>query len=122
MGNVASVVLSALWKGTSSALAIAVPTVGIYMPCYDICLIKLRAAMSGTPELQGFVGVAPLVAGAASRMLAVLCVAPLELAGPVIFCSPRHGMLEKRVRNALDDMVCNICQALGGGEDADVGV
>ena len=69
----------ALFRGTGTALAIAVPTVGIYLPCYDIALAKARAALSSDPAWAGWVGAAPIVAGAASRTLAVLCVAPLDL-------------------------------------------
>ena len=69
----------ALFRGTGTALAIAVPTVGIYLPCYDIALAKAREALSSDPAWTGWVGAAPIVAGAASRTLAVLCVAPLDL-------------------------------------------
>ena len=69
----------ALFRGTGTALAIAVPTVGIYLPCYDIALAKAREALSSDPTRAGWVGAAPIVAGAASRTIAVLCVAPLDL-------------------------------------------
>ena len=59
--------ISVLWRGTSTALAIAVPTVGIYLPCYDICLEKTREAMLASPRWQEHAGVAPMIAGAASR-------------------------------------------------------
>ena len=45
-----------LWRGTSSALAIAVPTVGIYLPCYDLCLEKTRDAMLASPAWRDHVG------------------------------------------------------------------
>ena len=70
----------ALFRGTAVALAIAVPTVGIYLPCYDICLANARAALAANDATKPWVGVAPALAGAASRTLAVLCVAPLDLA------------------------------------------
>ena len=74
-----------LWRGTSSALAIAVPTVGIYLPCYDLALEETRGAMLASPAMRDYVGLAPLLAGAASRTLAVLCVAPLDLVGLPLF-------------------------------------
>ena len=67
----------ALFRGTSTALAIAVPTVGIYLPCYDLCLGELRRAMAGSEWGRDYL--APIAAGATSRTLAVLCVAPLDL-------------------------------------------
>ena len=67
----------ALFRGTSTALAIAVPTVGIYLPCYDLCLGELRRAMVGSEWGRDYL--APIAAGATSRTLAVLCVAPLDL-------------------------------------------
>ena len=62
------------WRGTGGALVAAFPTVGIYLPCYDYALEYLVETMGMDPS------VAPLAAGAGSRMLAVSGCAPLELA------------------------------------------
>ena len=71
--------LATLWRGTSTALLIAVPTVGIYLPVYDLCLEELRRVTREFGWGRGAEGAAPLIAGATSRTLAVLCVAPLDL-------------------------------------------
>ena len=49
----------ALFRGTGTALAIAVPTVGIYLPCYDIALANARAALAANDATKPWVGVAP---------------------------------------------------------------
>eukprot|EP00793_Prasinoderma_coloniale_P004064 PRCOL_00006239-RA len=53
-----------LWRGTSASLAMAVPLVGVYMPCYE----ALREALL---ERGANDKAAPLLAGAISRTLAV---------------------------------------------------
>ena len=70
---------AALFRGTSTALAIAVPTVGIYLPCYDVCLGELKKRLGASEWGREYAPLAPVAAGAASRTLAVLCVAPLDL-------------------------------------------
>ncbi|XP_021909205.1 mitochondrial carrier protein MTM1 [Carica papaya] len=70
--------ISRLWRGTNAGLALAVPTVGIYLPCYDIFRNWLeeltgQLAPSATPY-------APLVAGALARSLACTTCYPIELA------------------------------------------
>lgn len=65
--------LRGLWKGTPEALLMAVPLVGVYLPVYDALLHRLAQA---GPEASLW---APLVAGAVSRTLSVVCVGPLEL-------------------------------------------
>ncbi|GBG73507.1 hypothetical protein CBR_g16850 [Chara braunii] len=68
--------LRQLWKGTSAALVIAVPTVGVYLPCYDSILAKLEE----TELKDSRFPIAPLLAGATSRSIACAIVSPLELA------------------------------------------
>ena len=70
---------AALFRGTSTALAIAVPTVGIYLPCYDVCVRELKRRLGASEWGREYAPLAPVAAGAASRTLAVLCVAPLDL-------------------------------------------
>ncbi|XP_021887543.1 mitochondrial carrier protein MTM1 isoform X2 [Carica papaya] len=67
-----------LWRGTNASLALAVPTVGIYLPCYDIFRNLMedftnRNASVLTPYV-------PLVAGTVARSLACVTCYPVELA------------------------------------------
>lgn len=67
-----------LWRGTNAGLALAVPTVGIYLPCYDIFRNRLeeftaKSAPIATPYV-------PLVAGSLARSLACATCYPIELA------------------------------------------
>ncbi len=54
----------ALWRGTGPTLAMAVPSVAVYLPVYDVLQAHISAA--GAPAA------APALAGAAARALAVL--------------------------------------------------
>ncbi|XP_044467549.1 mitochondrial carrier protein MTM1-like [Mangifera indica] len=69
---------SRLWRGTNAGLALAVPTVGIYLPCYDVFRnwledLTTRNAPFATPYV-------PLVAGSLARSLACATCYPIELA------------------------------------------
>ncbi|KAI8564964.1 hypothetical protein RHMOL_Rhmol03G0223900 [Rhododendron molle] len=67
-----------LWRGTNAGLALAVPTVGIYLPCYDIFRNQLEAfTAENAPSMTAY---APLVAGALARSLACSTCYPIELA------------------------------------------
>uniref|UniRef100_A0A5B7AR98 Putative Mitochondrial substrate carrier family protein n=1 Tax=Davidia involucrata TaxID=16924 RepID=A0A5B7AR98_DAVIN len=67
-----------LWRGTYASLALAVPTVGIYLPCYDIFRNLMEEYTSqSTPNLTPYV---PLVAGPMARSLACITCYPVELA------------------------------------------
>ncbi|KAI4307150.1 hypothetical protein L6164_030367 [Bauhinia variegata] len=69
---------SRLWRGTNAGLALAVPTVGIYLPCYDIFrnwLEEFSAEIA--PSTTTYV---PFVAGALARSLACATCYPIELA------------------------------------------
>ncbi|XP_073007993.1 mitochondrial carrier protein MTM1 [Typha latifolia] len=67
-----------LWRGTNAGLALAVPTVGIYLPCYDI----FRNWMENftTCNAPGLTPYAPLFAGSLARSLACIACSPIELA------------------------------------------
>ncbi|KAL2339657.1 hypothetical protein Fmac_007597 [Flemingia macrophylla] len=67
-----------LWRGTNAGLALAVPTVGIYLPCYDIFRNWLEAfTAENAPTTSPYV---PLVAGSLARSLACASCYPIELA------------------------------------------
>ncbi|CAE6053502.1 unnamed protein product [Arabidopsis arenosa] len=69
---------SRLWRGTNASLALAVPTVGIYMPCYDYFRnIMEEFTIEKSPTLTIYV---PLVAGTIARSLACISCYPVELA------------------------------------------
>uniref|UniRef100_A0A7N0T3E0 Mitochondrial carrier protein n=1 Tax=Kalanchoe fedtschenkoi TaxID=63787 RepID=A0A7N0T3E0_KALFE len=70
--------ISRLWRGTNAGLALAVPTVGIYLPLYDIFRNWLEELCAeGAPTMTPYV---PLFAGAMARSLACTTCYPIELA------------------------------------------
>ncbi|KAF5960053.1 hypothetical protein HYC85_001262 [Camellia sinensis] len=67
-----------LWRGTNAGLALAVPTVGIYLPCYDIFCNQLEEfTAQNIPSMTPY---APLIAGSLARSLACTTCYPIELA------------------------------------------
>ncbi|KAJ1414688.1 Mitochondrial carrier protein [Sesbania bispinosa] len=67
-----------LWRGTNASLALAMPTVGIYMPCYDIFRNLMEEfTTQNAPNLTPYV---PLFAGSLARSLACVSCYPVELA------------------------------------------
>ncbi|CAL4978684.1 unnamed protein product [Urochloa decumbens] len=67
-----------LWRGTSASLALAVPTVGIYLPSYDLLRNRIEEyADCNCPELRPY---APLISGSIARSLACITCSPIELA------------------------------------------
>ncbi|XP_020518390.1 mitochondrial carrier protein MTM1 isoform X2 [Amborella trichopoda] len=70
--------ISRLWRGTNAGLALAVPTVGIYLPFYDIFRNWIEDFTErNAPKLTPY---APLVAGSIARSLACIACSPIELA------------------------------------------
>ncbi|KAF5731225.1 mitochondrial carrier protein MTM1 [Tripterygium wilfordii] len=67
-----------LWRGTNAGLALAVPTVGIYMPFYDVFRNWLEEFT--TQNAQAATPYVPLVAGSLARSLACAICYPIELA------------------------------------------
>ncbi|XP_024382471.1 mitochondrial carrier protein MTM1 [Physcomitrium patens] len=67
-----------LWRGLNASLAIAVPSVGIYLPSYD--LLQDTMCRYSDENSLGLKPYAPMLAGALARSLAVLVCSPLELA------------------------------------------
>ncbi|KAL9253554.1 Mitochondrial carrier protein MTM1-like protein, partial [Drosera capensis] len=69
---------SRLWRGTNASLALAIPTVGIYLPCYDIFRNYMEElANEKAPYLTPY---APLLAGSFARSIACISCYPVELA------------------------------------------
>lgn len=70
--------LGRLWRGTNAGLALAVPMVGIYLPCYDTFHDRLEAFVDeNEPRMKPLV---PLVAGSLARSLACTTCYPIDLA------------------------------------------
>lgn len=70
--------VSRLWRGTNAGLALAIPTVGIYLPCYDIFRNWLEELFS--QNASTLMPYAPLLAGSLARTLACTSCYPIELA------------------------------------------
>ncbi|PKU78482.1 Mitochondrial carrier protein MTM1 [Dendrobium catenatum] len=70
--------IARLWRGTNAGLALAIPTVGIYLPCYDIFRNWIEDFT--THNAPGLTPYAPLVAGSVARSLACVVCSPIELA------------------------------------------
>ncbi|KAK4415870.1 Mitochondrial carrier protein MTM1 [Sesamum alatum] len=69
---------SRLWRGTNASLALAVPSVGIYMPLYDILRNYMEEFTSrNAPAMTPYV---PLFAGSLARSTACITCYPVELA------------------------------------------
>ncbi|KAL2454686.1 Mitochondrial carrier protein MTM1 [Abeliophyllum distichum] len=67
-----------LWRGTNASLALAVPSVGIYLPLYDIFRNYMEDFTSqNAPTMTSYI---PLVAGSLARSVACLTCYPIELA------------------------------------------
>uniref|UniRef100_A0A7S4URS4 Mitochondrial carrier protein n=1 Tax=Guillardia theta TaxID=55529 RepID=A0A7S4URS4_GUITH len=65
--------LTSLWRGTGYAMLTSLPSVGIYLTCYEQLKHHLQARMEKGKYF------APIVAGSVSRTLAVVMTNPLEL-------------------------------------------
>ncbi|XP_031473425.1 mitochondrial carrier protein MTM1-like isoform X1 [Nymphaea colorata] len=67
-----------LWRGTNAGLALAIPTVGIYLPCYDLFRNWIEEFTErNSPSLSPY---APLFAGSIARSIACIACSPIELA------------------------------------------
>lgn len=67
-----------LWRGTGASLALAVPTVGIYLPSYDLLRNWIEEYSDrNCPKLRPY---APLISGSIARSLACITCCPIELA------------------------------------------
>ncbi|KAL0379428.1 UNVERIFIED_CONTAM: Mitochondrial carrier protein MTM1 [Sesamum angustifolium] len=69
---------SRLWRGTVASLALAIPSVGIYMPLYDIFRNYLEdLTTQNSPSITPYI---PLVAGSLARSIACFTCYPIDLA------------------------------------------
>ncbi|KAM7261279.1 hypothetical protein ACFE04_026754 [Oxalis oulophora] len=94
-----------LWRGTNASLALSIPTVGIYLPCYDIFRNTMEDyTMQRAPALTPYV---PLVAGSVSRTLACIACYPVELARTRMqaFTGTQKGTKPPGVVKTLVDVV-----------------
>ncbi|TVU22950.1 hypothetical protein EJB05_32672, partial [Eragrostis curvula] len=67
-----------LWRGTGASLALAMPTVGIYLPSYDLLRNWIEEYSDhNCPKLRPY---APLISGSIARSLACITCSPIELA------------------------------------------
>lgn len=94
-----------LWRGTGAALAIAIPTVGIYLPCYDVLREKIqrfsdRHSMNLTPY-------SPLIAGSLARSFACIVCSPIELA-KTRMQAQRAGYSSPGVYTILNEVVATV--------------
>ncbi|CAI0546649.1 unnamed protein product, partial [Linum tenue] len=90
-----------LWRGTNAALALAIPTVGIYLPLYDVFRIWLEEKTS--QSIPGAAPYVPLVAGSLARSLACVTCYPVELARTRMqaFKAAQNGMKAPGVLKTL---------------------
>ncbi|KAM6600274.1 hypothetical protein CsatA_019883 [Cannabis sativa] len=94
-----------LWRGTNASLALAIPTVGIYLPCYDVFRIYMEGFTNQhSPSLTPYV---PLVAGSVARSLACVTCYPVELARTRMqaFKESQAGVKPAGVWKTLHDVV-----------------
>ncbi|XP_038875737.1 mitochondrial carrier protein MTM1 isoform X2 [Benincasa hispida] len=103
-----------LWRGTNAGLALAVPTVGIYLPCYDIFRNWLEEITS--QNRPGATPYVPLVAGALARSLACATCYPIELARTRMqaFKEMRIGKKPPGVWQTLLGVVSNVKSTTNG--------
>ncbi|XP_047318215.1 mitochondrial carrier protein MTM1 [Impatiens glandulifera] len=97
--------ISRLWRGTNASLALAVPTVGIYLPLYDILRNVMEEYTStNAPSVMPYT---PLVAGSIARSLACITCYPVELARTRMqaFRDAQHGVKPPGICKTLVEIV-----------------
>nr|GMC97849.1 Mitochondrial carrier protein MTM1 [Ipomoea batatas] len=100
--------ISRLWRGTNAGLALAVPKVGIYLPCYDIFRNKLEEyAAQNAPSLLPYT---PLLAGSLACSLACTSCYPIELAKTRMqaFKDMHKGKKPPGVRKTLFEVISSV--------------
>ncbi|EEF48996.1 mitochondrial carrier protein MTM1 [Ricinus communis] len=97
-----------LWRGTNAGLALAVPTVGIYLPCYDVFRNLMEEFTS--QKVPGATPYVPLLAGALARSLACATCYPIELARTRMqaFKAVQSGMKPPGVLKTLLEVLSHV--------------
>ncbi|GAB4826282.1 Carrier protein, mitochondrial [Ancistrocladus abbreviatus] len=95
-----------LWRGTNAGLALAVPMVGIYLPCYDVFRDYMEVFVDqNVPSMKPFV---PLVAGSLARSLACTTCYPIELAKTRMQAFKETGKKPPGVWKTLLGIISNV--------------
>ncbi|EPS66355.1 hypothetical protein M569_08422, partial [Genlisea aurea] len=93
---------SRLWRGTNASLALAIPSVGIYMPLYDIFRNYMEElTLQGAPSVTPYV---PIVAGSLARSVACVSCYPVELARTRMQAS-QHGKVGVKPPGVLETLI-----------------
>ncbi|KAM3218674.1 mitochondrial carrier protein MTM1 [Capsicum annuum] len=94
-----------LWRGTNASLTLAIPSVGIYLPLYDIFRNSMEDyTLRNIPIATPYV---PLVAGSLARSIACVTCYPIELARTRMqaFKDTKNGMKPPGVWKTLVGVV-----------------
>lgn len=83
-----------LWRGTGAGIAHALPSISIYLTCYEQMKSWLDQEMNINPELS------PPIAGGISRFYAVVLTCPLEVVRTRLMASSRIPDLAENQRLA----------------------
>ncbi|KAL8160312.1 hypothetical protein V2J09_001849 [Rumex salicifolius] len=95
-----------LWRGTNAGLALAVPMVGIYLPCYDVFRDQMGTFVdANAPGLKPFV---PLIAGSLARSLACSVCYPIDLAKTRMQAFKETGKKPPGVWRTLLGIISNV--------------
>lgn len=100
-----------LWRGTYASLTLAIPSVGIYLPLYDIFRNSMEEyTLLNTPVATPYV---PLVAGSLARSIACITCYPIELARTRMqaFKDTKNGVKPPGVWKTLVEVVSPVNSA-----------
>lgn len=100
-----------LWRGTYASLTLAIPSVGIYLPLYDIFRNSMEEyTLLNIPIATPYV---PLVAGSLARSIACITCYPIELARTRMqaFKDTKNGVKPPGVWKTLVEVVSPVNSA-----------